>query len=97
MTPRSPCDSRPLLAASLVSLASRSTLEPHTPVWSATCVQNDLCDLLLPHDEMAVTGTPQRDQSSRPTCLVQFPPSTDPVRLSLLRRPFRVWTNILND
>jgi hypothetical protein len=51
-------------------------------------VQNDCCDLLLPHSEMAVTGTPRRDQSSRPTSLVQPSPSADPVRPTLLRNPF---------
>jgi hypothetical protein len=88
MTHRSPCDSRPLLAASMVSHADRSTLKPHTPVWSATRAQNDSCDLLLPHGEMAVTGTPQRDQSSRPTCLVRFSPSAGPVRSSLFPSSF---------
>jgi hypothetical protein len=88
LTHRSPCDPRPLLAASMVSHADRSTLEPHTPVWSATRALDDSCDLLLPHGEITVTGIPQRDQSSRPTCLVRFSPSTDPVRSNLFHSSF---------
>jgi hypothetical protein len=88
MTPRTPCDSRPSLATGKISQASRSTLRPHTPVGSAMRVQNDCCDLLLPHSEMAVTSTPRRDQSSRPASLIQLSPSAGSVRPNLLRNPF---------
>ncbi len=88
MTPRSSCDSRPLLAAGRISHASRSTLKPHTPVESTTRVQDVSCDLSLPCTEMAVTGTPWQDQSSWPARFIRFPPSADPVHFSLPRRPF---------